>query len=40
MVRKPGFGALQKKLNGALSRFSALPLSSLPRRGNFPLAAE
>jgi N-formylglutamate deformylase len=40
MARKACFEALRKKLNAALARLTALPLSSLPRRGNLPLAAE
>ncbi len=40
MARKPSFEAMQKKLNEALKRLTSLPLASLPRRGNLPLAAE
>jgi N-formylglutamate deformylase len=40
MARRPTFEALQKRLTDALSKLTALSLSSLPRRGGLPLAAE
>lgn len=39
MTRRPCFGGLQKKLMEALTRLTAMPLTSLPKRG-LPLAAE
>ena len=40
MTRRPGFETLKKKLMEALSKLTAVPVSVLPKRGNFPLAAE
>jgi N-formylglutamate deformylase len=40
MTRRPCFETLKKKLMEALGKLTALPASVLPRRGNFPIAAE
>ena len=41
MTRRVAFDAIQKRLMDALTRFTALPLASLSRRGGgLPLAAE
>jgi len=39
MARRPAFDAVQKRLNEALAKLTAIPLNALPRRG-LPLAAE
>jgi N-formylglutamate deformylase len=39
VARRPAFDAVQKRLNEALTKLTALPLSALPRR-DVPLAAE
>ena len=40
MARRPTFDGVRKKLMEALIKLTALPLSSLSRRGSLPLAAE
>jgi N-formylglutamate deformylase len=40
MTRKPVFEGLRKRLMEALLKLTALPLSSAPRQGNLPAAAE
>jgi N-formylglutamate deformylase len=40
MARRPCFETVKKKLMEALGKLTALPASVLPKRGNFPVAAE